>query len=191
MRSLGSFRHAGQERGSILLITILILTALTMLGLAAGLNATIESMIAGHHLNANKAFNSAEAGVQKGIEFIHGLTDLPPRVNQSISDENSANYFNVRNYGNYGNCDDTTAETAYTQTNPDGTLGQESINGDARNKYWYRVRYLKREQSSTTNPPMYRYYFLVTSRGFHHKTSGSFSDAYMKEINLVVSKIIL
>jgi len=191
MKRFGTFSDPKHEKGSILLITVLILTALTMLGLAAGLNATIESMIAGHHLNANKAFNSAEAGVQRGLQYIHGLTDLPQRVNQSITDDKAANYFNIRNFGNYGNCDDTTAETAYTQTNPDGTLGEESINGEARNRYWYRVRYLKREQSSTTNPPMYRYYFLITSKGFNQKSIGSFGDAYQKEINLVVSKIIL
>ena len=68
-------RPLGNERGIALITMMLLLTALTMLGLGAVVISSIDMQLAGNYYQNSRAFYAAEAGVEKALSDIQSLLD--------------------------------------------------------------------------------------------------------------------
>lgn len=66
---------ATRERGAALIISLVFLTALTLLGIAAMQGTTLQEKMAGNTAQQNRAFQRAEAALNDGLNDI--LTDTP------------------------------------------------------------------------------------------------------------------
>lgn len=68
-------RLLGNERGVALVTMMLLLTALTMLGIGAVMISSIDMQLAGNYYQNSRAFYAAEAGVEKALSDIQSLLD--------------------------------------------------------------------------------------------------------------------
>jgi type IV pilus assembly protein PilX len=66
-----------QQYGMALIVSLIILLVLTLLGLAAVQNSSMEERMAGNMRRENIAFQAAEAGLRSGEEWLFGLTSRP------------------------------------------------------------------------------------------------------------------
>lgn len=65
-----------RERGAVLIVSLVFLLVLTVLGVAALRNTTLEERMAGNLRDANLAFQAAEAALREGEQFLQ-LATLP------------------------------------------------------------------------------------------------------------------
>lgn len=73
---------ARRERGAILIVSLIILIALTLLALTAMQNSTLSEKMAGNMRQRSLAFNAAEAGLLAG-ETLLASTPVLPAFNDS------------------------------------------------------------------------------------------------------------
>lgn len=66
-----------QQRGSALIVSMVMLLLLTILGITTMNTVTIEERMAGNMVDYNLAFQSAEAGLRDGEDWIRPLTTEP------------------------------------------------------------------------------------------------------------------
>ncbi len=67
-----SASHA-RERGSILIISLIILLVLTMLGISSMSTSTMEERMAGNSRDQSRAFQAAEVGLRQAEVFIDAI----------------------------------------------------------------------------------------------------------------------
>lgn len=67
-----------RQGGAVLIISLIMLLVLTLLGMSAMRNATLEEKMAGNTRDLNLAFNAAEAGLRGGEAALSGTAVLPP-----------------------------------------------------------------------------------------------------------------
>jgi type IV pilus assembly protein PilX len=66
-----------KQRGAVLIISLVLLVVLTLLGLSAMQNTSLEEVMAGNLRSENVAFQAAEAGLRTGEVWLSGLTAKP------------------------------------------------------------------------------------------------------------------
>ena len=64
------------EKGVVLIIALMLLLALTIIGISSISTTSFESIISGNEMLANTAFYSAEAGIQMGLNQIPDTTAI-------------------------------------------------------------------------------------------------------------------
>ncbi|GAB4292556.1 MAG: pilus assembly protein [Thiohalomonadaceae bacterium] len=67
-----------RQKGAALFVSLVLLLVLTLLGIAAMRNTTLEEKMAGNARDLNLAFNAAEAGLRGGEAEISASAVLPP-----------------------------------------------------------------------------------------------------------------
>ena len=73
------FPYSSSEKGSVLVLTVMVLVLMSIVGFTTIRRSTIESEISGNHLLYHLYFYAAEAGIERAIEtleeeFIHANT---------------------------------------------------------------------------------------------------------------------
>ena len=114
------------EKGSVLIVAVLVLFILTLMGLAATTTTTIDLQITQSERDYVQGFYVADSGWKEGGNWLKGMAGAPARVN-------SAGEI-VRNFGNG-------AQDVENNDFPGGTQ-DGIINGTP---YWYRVTYLRNQ----------------------------------------------
>lgn len=74
--SIASFSN-GAQRGSALIVAMVMLLVLTLLGVTAVRNTTLQERMAGNLRDSNLAFQAAERALREGEKFLRRPT-LPP-----------------------------------------------------------------------------------------------------------------
>jgi type IV pilus assembly protein PilX len=76
--STPSTKHStGRERGAVLIVALVFLVIMTVLGVTAMRTTTLQERMAGNVRDSNLAFQSAEAALREGEQFLQQAT-LPP-----------------------------------------------------------------------------------------------------------------
>lgn len=87
-----------RQRGAVLVVSLLILLILTIIGVTAMSNSSLEEKMAGNMRDRSLAFQSAEAALRAGENLIEALPDIPSLANDDCTDglctarENDADY---------------------------------------------------------------------------------------------------
>jgi hypothetical protein len=68
--------RVGNEKGVVLIVALLLLLALTIIGISSISTSSFENIISGNEMLANTAFYSAEAGIQMGLNQIPDTTAI-------------------------------------------------------------------------------------------------------------------
>ena len=68
--------RVGNEKGVVLIVALMLLLALTIIGISSISTTSFENIISGNEMLANTAFYSAEAGVQMGLNQIPDTTAI-------------------------------------------------------------------------------------------------------------------
>jgi Tfp pilus assembly protein PilX len=77
----------GNERGIVLIVALMLLLALTIIGISSISTTSFETIISGNERLANTAFYSAEAGIQVGLNQIPEVTPISKsRIGPMTSD---------------------------------------------------------------------------------------------------------
>jgi hypothetical protein len=126
----------GNEKGSALIISVLILLLLTVIGIAATNTSTIEILISGNDRVHKMAFHQADGGTEVGIELVEqniymagfsaaelaGLGDVNvTSVNPDLNDirdmpsDNNRDAYLPRNYGGNGPHTNLTVDNVKTE----------------------------------------------------------------------------
>ena len=123
------------ERGSVLVIALMILVLLTVMGISVTTTSDIETLIARNEQEYVREFYVADSAWRQGVQWLDTRAAVPPMLNRNLISGNltdDPDYLNVRNYGG-GGSDVTEISTDST----DGTLGA----GSNSMSYWYKVAY--------------------------------------------------
>ena len=83
------------ERGFILVLSMITMVALTVIGLSGASNTTIEVQIAGNERHYVQAFYASEAGWQHGVQAIQEMGSPPTVIgqfNQNDPDDQENNF---------------------------------------------------------------------------------------------------
>ncbi len=89
------------DRGFILVLSMITMVALTVIGLSGASNTTIEVQIAGNERHYVQAFYASEAGWQHGVQAIEGMGSPPTVINPfDQSDPDDESNFLVDEVGN-------------------------------------------------------------------------------------------
>lgn len=89
---LGNNTYGQRQRGAVLMISLIMLMALTVIGVTAMNSATLEEKIAGNVMVQHKVFQAAESAVNAAIEDTTTLsnainnTGTAVRFNHSLTD---------------------------------------------------------------------------------------------------------
>lgn len=70
-------RSTGREHGAVLIVALIFLVIMTVLGVTAMRTTTLQERMAGNVRDSNLAFQSAEAALREGEQFLQQAT-LPP-----------------------------------------------------------------------------------------------------------------
>jgi len=68
--------RAGNERGIVMIVALMLLLALTIIGISSISTTSFESIISGNERLANVAFYAAEAGIQRGVNQVPNTTPI-------------------------------------------------------------------------------------------------------------------
>lgn len=68
----------GNERGVALVVAVLVMITATFLGIAAVMTSDIETRIAGNQRCSEKAFYAADAGIDRGLDWLLTMGTTPP-----------------------------------------------------------------------------------------------------------------
>ena len=71
-----SKKAVGNEKGIVLIVALMLLLALTIIGINSITTTSFENIISGNERLANTAFYSAEAGIQVGLNQIPEITPI-------------------------------------------------------------------------------------------------------------------
>ncbi|MCF8069558.1 MAG: pilus assembly PilX N-terminal domain-containing protein [Desulfobacterales bacterium] len=98
-------KHMENEKGFILITSLLIMLVLTIIGIATTTNTSIELQIAGNDKIHKKTFYEAEAGAVLGTEIVEQSFNCPTGFNKNNDPENAADLSGtlVRVYERNGN----------------------------------------------------------------------------------------
>lgn len=114
------------EKGSVLLVSILVLFILTLIGIAATTTTTIDLQISRNERDYVQEFYVADSGWKEAANWLNDSGAPPPHVNSTGNI--------VRNFGNG-------AQDVTNNTFPAGT--QDGIMNGV--EYWYKATYLYNE----------------------------------------------
>ncbi|WP_022668518.1 pilus assembly PilX family protein [Desulfospira joergensenii] len=124
------------ESGFALISTLLIMSLLTITGLAAINTTSFELKIAGNERRAHQRFYSADSGWKQAGPYLNAQATPPSFVNTTLKAGDSSYdwddiYYNiVRNFGDGG---DKTTNAAFSTGTEDGRISNIP--------YWYRLAY--------------------------------------------------
>lgn len=69
--------QANKQKGTVLIISLIMLVVLTVLGLSAMRSTSLEETMAGNMRSENVAFQAAEAGLRAGEAWLSGINSKP------------------------------------------------------------------------------------------------------------------
>ena len=142
------------EKGSALVVALIILVLLTLIGISATTTTQIETQIAGNERTYVNQFYVADSAWKEGISWINQLAGAPTPVNftninvvasgtTDLESVSSEHLLNVRNFGNVTfNPSDTPPSAS-----PDGKLGRTT----RITNYWYRIAYYQSTGTSVSD----------------------------------------
>jgi Tfp pilus assembly protein PilX len=117
--------RAGNERGIVLIIALMLLLVLTIIGINSISTTNFESIISGNERLANIAFYSAEAGIQVGLNQIPDTTPIP---RTEISPSTDTYYAGSVAYVGLGQSDGD--DTTWTYKRYQVNAGGEAMGGN-------------------------------------------------------------
>ncbi len=71
-------QHLTEQRGIVLILSLLVMTVLSVLGLAFLATAQTENTVASNYRNHTAAFYAAEAGLESGVASLKSLLGTTP-----------------------------------------------------------------------------------------------------------------
>jgi Tfp pilus assembly protein PilX len=151
------------EKGSVLVIALVILVLITLMGISVTRTSDIDIQIAKNEQEYVQEFYVADSAWREAIQWLDTRAQAPGLVNKAlfIGGDTSEHVFNVRNYGDGGN---GVLNNNYAAGTQDGTLGTGARAVD----YWYKIAYLDEAAMTGVKAPMFgegfrRYSFVITS----------------------------
>ncbi len=118
------------DRGSAIIIAMVVLVFLTIIGIAATNTSIFESQIVGNNHRYQIDFYVADSGWKQGAMWLEGLAGPPAEVNPGGADNV------VKNFGS-GTAPAYPAPEDFSALTPDNTtVSQYGI------PYWYQVEYM-------------------------------------------------
>ena len=138
------------ERGSAIVVALLLLVALTILGVAATNNSVFESTIIGNEHRYQIDFYVADSGWKEGAMWLDGSAGPPGTVNP-VADNI------VKNYG-LNTLPANPAPTDLGTLTPDNaTLSQYDV------PYWYQVEYVSDDIVSGSSSDFREFFYDTRS----------------------------
>jgi type IV pilus assembly protein PilX len=135
------------DRGSTIIVAMLILVFLTIIGISAINTSTFEMQIVGNEHRYQIDFYVADSGWKEGAMWLESLTGPPPEVNPGSDSI-------VRNWGDAGGSDPPPAlQDEDVLASPDNLADSDGIDNDGDSQideagelslgqpYWYQVEY--------------------------------------------------
>ncbi len=116
------------ERGSTIIVAVLILVFLTIIGISAINTSTFELQIVGNEHRYQIDFYVADSGWEEGAMWLESLTGPPPEVNPGSDTI-------VKNFGFDTDPADPAPTDLATLTPDNNSLSQYGVS------YWYQVAY--------------------------------------------------
>jgi Tfp pilus assembly protein PilX len=129
------------ERGSVMVLALIILVLLTLIGISATTTSELETRISRNERDFVQEFYVADSGWQEAIEWVNTRPAAPAQINPSLGGSGTTNYYNIRNYGGgpAGSFADQGTNGVLNENfvagTEDGTLGQPPHTAS----YWFRV----------------------------------------------------
>ena len=74
MSSLTTFKK--RQQGAVLMVSLILLLVLTIIGVAAMQNTSLEEKMSGNVRDRNLAFQNAESAIREAEQFIEGIVSL-------------------------------------------------------------------------------------------------------------------
>ena len=133
------------EKGFVLIASLMMLVVLMIIGIAATNTTTIELQISANDKAQKMDFYVAESGWRQGVKWLRSQEVAPSIVNTSIDGDTL-----VRNYGSGA---DGVLNDDFTGGTEDGTLTEQNI------PYWYKVDEVRDESAGGERVRTY----LITS----------------------------
>lgn len=165
------FQSARQQRGAVLIVSMLLLLVVTILALSAGQSTRMQERMASSQRNYDLAFQSAEAGLRAGERMLDSPTMAAPPLpcstppcqvyergylNNVVSYEDQA--YQPRTWW-------TTNARSYDPS-PDLIGGSEGLAGEDPQYYVEEIEEVPDALSIPPNgPPPSRVYYRVVARG--------------------------
>jgi type IV pilus assembly protein PilX len=169
------FRSARQQRGAVLIVSMLLLLVVTVLALGASQSTRLQERMASSQRNYDLAFQSAEAALRAGERMLDNPAMAAPPLpcstppcqvyergylNNIISYENQA--YEPRSWW-------TTNARSYGATEADNLIAGSEGQGLARRDPQYYVEEIEEVPDALsippTGPPPSRIYYRIIARG--------------------------
>ena len=138
------------ERGSAIVIALLLLVALTILGVAATNNSVYESTIIGNEHRYQIDFYIADSGWKEGAMWLDSSAGPPGTVNP-VADNI------VKNYGLNTLPANPAPEDLSVLTPDNATLSQHNV------PYWYQVQYVSDDIVAGSSSDFREFYYDARS----------------------------
>ncbi len=116
------------EKGSVIVLVLIMLALLTILGISSTNTSTTEVMISNNTQRHQLVFYAAESGRKEGAMWLQNFADTaPPDINSTGT--------NVKNFGNNG-CTPNVLNLDFPPNSEDQIFGIYGI------PYWYQITHL-------------------------------------------------
>ncbi len=138
------------ERGSTIIVAVLILVFLTIIGISATSTSIFESQIVGNEHRYQIEFYVADSGWKEGAIWLEGLTGPPPEVNPGSDSI-------VKNFGFETSPADPAPTDLGSLTADNNSLSQYGI------PYWYQIQYLGDNVDVGSNKSLRRFSYRAVS----------------------------
>lgn len=129
-------KDINNEKGFALVTTVLVLSILTFIGIAAMNTTTFELKIAGNERVAYQRFYTADSGWKQSGPFLNTLATPPGYINVNPADVDYDYAWNTYEYivRNFGDQTDFPAD--------EDALPADSVDGSVSSvPYWYRIQH--------------------------------------------------
>jgi hypothetical protein len=139
-----AMNKTGNDRGSVLVIALVILVLITLMGISVTTTSDIDVQIAKNEREFVQEFYVADSAWREAIEWLDVRAQAPALVNKDlfIGGDTGEHALNVRNYGDGGN---GTTNAGFDPATRDGFLGT----GAGTVNYWYKIAYLNADTAMT------------------------------------------
>jgi Tfp pilus assembly protein PilX len=127
------------EKGSIIVVALIVMALLTILGLSLSRTSTTEVMISTNTQRHQLVFYAADSGWKRGAIYLQNFGDTPPPL---VGNSNGDTI--VKNFGSNGFTADN-YNMDFPNGTQDGFLGNELGVDNNNIPYWYQITHLPAE----------------------------------------------
>jgi Tfp pilus assembly protein PilX len=127
------------EKGSIIVVAVIVMALLTILGISLSRTSTTEVMISNNTQRHQLVFYAADSGWKRGAIYLQNFGDTPPPYAGNSNDDSI-----VKNFGSNGFTPDN-YNMDFPNGTQDGFLGNELGVNNNNIPYWYQIEHLPAE----------------------------------------------